>query len=61
MRELYSAFFKQHPRIMYMDERSAEVAKYASNAMLATKISFMNDMSNFCEKCGADIEMVRKA
>lgn len=59
MRELYSAFFKQHPRIMFMDERSAEVAKYASNAMLATKISFMNDMANLCEKCGADIEMVR--
>jgi UDPglucose 6-dehydrogenase len=59
MKDLYSAFFKQHPRIIFMDEKSAEVTKYASNAMLATKISFMNDMANFCEKAGADIEMVR--
>ncbi len=59
MYDLYSVFFKQHPRIIFMDEKSAEISKYASNAMLATKISFMNDMANFCEKAGADIEMVR--
>jgi len=59
LKELYSVFFKQHPRVIFMDEKSAEITKYASNAMLATKISFMNDMANFCEKAGADIEMVR--
>lgn len=59
IKELYSPFFKQHPRIIFMDERSAEVTKYASNSMLATKISFMNDMANLCEIVGADIEKVR--
>lgn len=59
LKELYSVFFKQHPRIIFMDEKSAEVTKYASNAMLATKISFMNEMANFCEKVDADVEMVR--
>lgn len=59
LKELYSVFFKQHPRVIIMDEQSAEITKYASNAMLATKISFMNDMANLCEKTGADIEKVR--
>lgn len=59
LKELYSVFFKKHPRVIFMDERSAEVTKYASNAMLATKISFINEISNFCECVNADIEMVR--
>ncbi|MCG8569109.1 MAG: UDP-glucose/GDP-mannose dehydrogenase family protein [Spirochaetes bacterium] len=59
MVNLYSVFFRQHPRCICMDVRSAEVTKYAANSMLATKISFMNEMSNFCEKVGADIENVR--
>ena len=59
LRELYSVFFMKNPRVIFMDEKSAEVTKYASNSMLATKISFMNDMANFCEKVGADIEKVR--
>ena len=59
LKELYSVFFKKHPRVIFMDERSAEVTKYASNAMLATKISFINEIANFCECVNADIEMVR--
>ena len=57
--EVYSVFFHKNPRVIFMDEKSAEVTKYASNSMLATKISFMNDMANFCEKVGADVEKVR--
>ena len=60
MRELYEPFNRNHERIICMDTRSAELTKYAANCMLATKISFMNEMSNLAEKLGADIEMVRK-
>lgn len=60
MRELYSAFNRNHDRIIFMDVRSAELTKYAANCMLATKISFMNEISNLAERLGADIENVRK-
>ncbi|MDP4009643.1 MAG: UDP-glucose/GDP-mannose dehydrogenase family protein [Candidatus Shapirobacteria bacterium] len=60
MNELYSGLFKDaEPRIIFMDVRSAEVTKYASNSMLATKISFINEISNLCEKVDANVEMVR--
>jgi UDPglucose 6-dehydrogenase len=59
MRELYSPFMKNHDRLINMDLRSAEMTKYAANAMLATKISFINEMSNICELTGADINKVR--
>ena len=59
MRELYAPFMKQHDRFIAMDIRSAEMTKYAANAMLATKISFMNEMSQICERVGADINKVR--
>ena len=59
MRELYAPFNRNHDKIMFMDVRSAELTKYAANAMLATKISFMNDMANLAERLGADIESVR--
>jgi len=61
MRLLYRPFNMNRDRILVMDIRSAEMAKYASNAMLATKISFINDIANVCENLGADIEMVRRA
>ncbi|RJG51639.1 UDP-glucose dehydrogenase family protein [Motilimonas pumila] len=60
MRELYAPFNRNRDRIIVMDVRSAELTKYAANCMLATKISFMNEMSNLAEKLGADIEMVRQ-
>ncbi len=60
MRELYAPFNRNHDKLMFMDVRSAELTKYAANAMLATKISFMNEMSRVAEKLGADIELVRK-
>jgi UDPglucose 6-dehydrogenase len=60
MRELYEPFNRSHDRTLYMDVRSAELTKYAANAMLATKISFMNEMANLAERLGADIEEVRK-
>ena len=60
MRELYEPFNRNHDRTIYMDVRSAELTKYAANAMLATKISFMNEMANLAERLGADIEEVRK-
>ena len=60
MRELYEPFNRNHDRTLYMDVRSAELTKYAANAMLATKISFMNEMANLAERLGADIEEVRK-
>lgn len=59
MRRLYAPFNRHHDRIVTMDARSAELTKYAANAMLATKISFMNEMANIAERVGADIEMVR--
>ena len=59
MRELYEPFMKQHDRFIAMDIKSAEMTKYAANAMLATKISFMNEMSQICERVGADINKVR--
>ena len=59
MRELYAPFNRNHDRMLFMDVRSAELTKYAANCMLATKISFMNEMSNIAEKLGANIEAVR--
>lgn len=59
MRELYAPFNRNHERLLFMDIRSAELTKYAANAMLATKISFMNELSNLAEILGADIEKVR--
>jgi UDPglucose 6-dehydrogenase len=59
MRELYAPFQRNHERIQVMDIRSAELTKYAANAMLATRISFMNEMALLAEKLGADIEHVR--
>lgn len=60
MRALYAPFNRNRDRVIAMDIRSAELTKYASNAMLATKISFMNELANMAEKLGADIEEVRK-
>ncbi|MGP5479166.1 UDP-glucose dehydrogenase family protein [Pseudomonas helleri] len=60
MRELYAPFNRNHEKIIVMDVRSAELTKYAANCMLATKISFMNEMANLAEMLGADIEMVRQ-
>jgi UDPglucose 6-dehydrogenase len=59
LRRLYAPFNRNHDRIVLMDLRSAELTKYAANAMLATKISFMNEMANIAERVGADIELVR--
>ena len=60
MRELYEPFNRNNDRTIFMDVRSAELTKYAANAMLATRISFMNEMANLAEFLGADIEAVRK-
>jgi UDPglucose 6-dehydrogenase len=59
LRALYAPFNRNHERVLIMDVRSAELTKYAANAMLATKISFMNELSNIAERVGADIEKVR--
>jgi UDPglucose 6-dehydrogenase len=59
LRELYAPFNRSHDRMIFMDVRSAELTKYAANAMLATKISFINEMANLAELLGADIEKVR--
>ena len=59
MRALYEPFTRNHDRLIVMDIRSSELTKYAANAMLATKISFMNDLANIAERLGADIEKVR--
>ena len=59
MKQLYSPFFRTHDRFITMDIRSAEMTKYAANTMLATKISFMNEIANICERVGADANMVR--
>lgn len=60
LRELYEPFNRIHDKMMFMDVRSAELTKYAANCMLATKISFMNEMANVAELVGADIEAVRR-
>ncbi|TAK90223.1 MAG: UDP-glucose/GDP-mannose dehydrogenase family protein [Burkholderiaceae bacterium] len=60
MRALYAPFQRNHERMLFMDVRSAELTKYAANAMLATRISFMNELANLAEILGADIEMVRQ-
>jgi UDPglucose 6-dehydrogenase len=59
LKTLYAPFNRNHERIVVMDMRSAELTKYAANAMLATKISFMNEIANIAERVGADVEMVR--
>ncbi|NNE30492.1 MAG: UDP-glucose/GDP-mannose dehydrogenase family protein [Saprospiraceae bacterium] len=60
MRKLYEPFVRQGNPIIFMDERSAEMTKYAANSYLATRISFMNEIANLCERVGADVDMVRK-
>jgi UDPglucose 6-dehydrogenase len=60
LKRLYAPFNRNHERIVVMDVRSAELTKYAANAMLATKISFMNEIANIAERVGADVEMVRQ-
>jgi UDPglucose 6-dehydrogenase len=60
MAELYAPFVRTENPILFMDTRSAELTKYASNAMLATRISFMNDIATLCERVGADVDAVRK-
>ncbi|MFN7134241.1 MAG: UDP-glucose dehydrogenase family protein, partial [Myxococcales bacterium] len=60
MGELYAPFVRTEHPIIYMDARSAELTKYAANAMLAVRISFMNDIAQVCEKVGADVDLVRK-
>jgi UDPglucose 6-dehydrogenase len=60
LREVYEPFGRSHDKVMVMDVRSAELTKYAANAMLATKISFMNEMASLAERLGADIEAVRQ-
>ena len=59
MKQLYNPFFRTHDRFITMDIASSEMTKYAANAMLATKISFINEMANICEKVGADVNKVR--
>lgn len=59
MRRLYEPFVRQGNPIIFMDERSAEMTKYAANSYLATRISFMNEIANLCEKLGANVDMVR--
>ena len=60
MRECYAPYNRNHEKMLFMDVRSAELTKYAANAMLATKISFMNEIANLAERLGADIEQVRQ-
>lgn len=60
MRDMYAPFQRNHDRLIVMDIKSAELTKYAANAMLATRISFMNELANLAERVGADIEHVRK-
>jgi UDPglucose 6-dehydrogenase len=60
MRAVYAPFMRNHDKLVLMDVRSAEFTKYAANAMLATRISFMNDLANLADKVGADIELVRQ-
>ncbi|HTQ64108.1 MAG TPA: UDP-glucose/GDP-mannose dehydrogenase family protein [Puia sp.] len=60
MEELYNPFVRQGNPIIFMDERSAELTKYAANAFLATKITFMNEIAQLCERLGADVDMIRR-
>jgi UDPglucose 6-dehydrogenase len=60
MTELYAPFVRQGNPVIFMDERSAELTKYAANSFLATKITFMNEIAQLCEKFGADVDMVRR-
>ncbi|MCI5056037.1 MAG: UDP-glucose/GDP-mannose dehydrogenase family protein [Flavobacteriales bacterium] len=60
MEKLYGPYVRQGNPVIFMDEKSAELTKYAANSFLATKISFMNEIANLCEKLGADVDMVRK-
>ncbi len=60
LQSLYAPFTRSSDRMLVMDRRSAELTKYAANSMLATRISFMNDLANLCDAVGADIELVRK-
>lgn len=60
MAQLYASFSRNHDKVIYMGVRDAEMTKYAANAMLATKISFMNEIANLCERLQVDVEMVRK-
>lgn len=60
LNELYSPFVRQGNPVIFMDERSAELTKYAANSFLATKISFMNEIAQLCERVGADVDMVRR-
>ncbi len=60
MKELYSPFMRTSERVIVMDERSAELTKYAANSILAMKISFINEIANICDRLGADVEMVRR-
>lgn len=60
MRTLYGPFMRERDKVIVMNVESSEVTKYASNGMLATRISFMNELANYCEKIGADVEQVRK-
>jgi UDPglucose 6-dehydrogenase len=60
LKALYAPFTRSSDRVMVMDRRSAELTKYAANAMLATRISFMNELANLCDALGADIELVRR-
>ena len=60
MAELYQPFVRQGNPIIFMDEKSAELTKYAANSFLATKITFMNEIANYCELIGADVDSVRK-
>src|SRR5688500_1014316 len=60
MEDLYGPYVRQGNPIIFMDERSAELTKYAANSFLATKISFMNEIAQLCERLGADVDMVRR-
>ncbi|HJZ86752.1 MAG TPA: UDP-glucose/GDP-mannose dehydrogenase family protein [Polyangia bacterium] len=60
LRHLYAPFVRTSDRLLFMDNRSAELTKYAANTLLATRISFMNEMAGLCEKLGADIDLVRR-
>ena len=57
MEELYQPLVRQGNPIIFMDEKSAELTKYASNSFLATKITFMNEIANYCEMIGADVDL----